>query len=42
MDKDFLAALRRLRKQATESEQTLLSYLIGMAEIEAKNIRKAA
>ena len=42
MNKEFLAALRRLKKQAAEADKTFLSYLIGMAEIEAKNTRKAA
>ena len=42
MDKDFLAALRRLKKQARDAEQAFLSYLIEMAELEAKQKQKAA
>lgn len=42
MDKEFLATLRRLKKQAHSAEQAFLSYLIEMAELEAKHLKKAA
>jgi hypothetical protein len=42
MDKNFLAALRSLKKQAAEAERALLSHLLSMAEIEAKSMKKAA
>jgi hypothetical protein len=42
MDKEFLATLRRLKKQAQDSQQAFLSYLIEMAELEAKLSKKAA
>jgi hypothetical protein len=42
MDKDFLAALRRLKQQAAEAERALLSHLLSMAELEAKSMKKAA
>ena len=42
MDKEFLNALRRLKKQARDAEQAFLSYLIEMAELEAKQKQKAA
>ena len=42
MDKEFLVALRRLKEQAQHAEQTFLSYLIEMAELEAKHLKKAA
>jgi hypothetical protein len=42
MDKELLAALRRLKKQAQDAEQTFLSHLIEMAEREAKHSKKAA
>jgi hypothetical protein len=42
MDKDFVATLRRLKKQAADAQQTFLSYLIDMAEMEARQTKKAA
>jgi hypothetical protein len=42
MDKEFLATLQRLKKQAAEANQALLCHLISMAEMEAKNMKKAA
>ena len=42
MDKDFIATLRRLKKQAAEAEKILLFHLLSVAELEAKSSRKAA
>ena len=42
MDKEFLATLRRLKKEAQDAQQAFLTYLIGMAELEAKHSKKAA
>ena len=42
MDKDFIATLRRLKKQAAEAEKILLCHLLSVAELEAKSSRKAA
>ncbi len=42
MDKEFLTALRRLKKRAQDADQALLSHLIEVAELEAKHSKKAA
>lgn len=42
MNTEFLATLRRLKKQAADAERILLSHIISMAEIEAATKKKAA
>jgi len=42
MEKEFLLTLRRLKKQAQNAEQSFLTYLIEMAELEAKQLTKKA
>jgi len=41
MDNEFITALRFLKKQARDSRQAFLSYLIEMAEMEAKTVKRA-
>jgi hypothetical protein len=36
VDKEFIAALRRLQLQAQSAGRPLLTYLLGMAELEAQ------
>jgi len=39
MDKQFIATLRALKLQAQSTGNVMLSYLLGMAELEAEGFK---